>query len=83
MEVLGAHGDVEVEDDELMAERYAELGVAQEDADLADGLAGDERVVVAAGDRGEEAVAARPLGGHDEVGVVHAGPVGEHDLRDG
>lgn len=76
------YGEGEVPDEELVAEGHPELRVPQEYADLADRLAAYERIVVAVRDRSEEAVAARPLGGHDEVGVVDAVPVGEHDLSD-
>lgn len=68
---------------ELVSERYVELGVAKEHADLANRFAADERVVVTVCDGGEEAVSPGPLGGHPEAGFVVTFPVGEQDLGDG
>ncbi len=82
-QVVRVDAQAEVVQQVVVAEGDAEFGVAEEGSDLADRFGGDEGVVVAAVDRGEEAVAARPLGGDFEACVVHALPVGEHDLGDG
>lgn len=79
--VLGAHGHVEVADQEVVAEGDPVLGVRQEDAGLADRFGGDQRVVAAV-HGGEEAVPAGPLGGDGEAVLFHARPVGQHDLGD-
>ncbi len=64
-----------------MTEGDAELRVSQERSGLPDRFGCDQRIVAAV-HVGEEAVSARPLGGDAEVLVVHAFPVGQHDLGD-
>jgi hypothetical protein len=79
--VLGLYGHVQFGHEKVVVEGDAELGVCQEDSGLPDRFGGDQWVVAAV-DVGEEAVSAGPLGGDHEVVVVHAFPVGEHDLGD-
>jgi hypothetical protein len=64
----------------VVLERHAELGVAQQQSRLADGLGDDGRVVAALRTRGEQRVAARPLRPDHEALLGQPFPADRHDL---
>ncbi len=79
-EPCGRGGVSQLPHHEGIADRHTELRVGDEHRRLPHGLGYEQGVLVAAADGGEEAVGARPVRRHRELGVGERGESGGKDV---